>query len=156
MTTKISKFEKSEDTASSPGQRVAEDIHSLAIHLLRKLRREDTHSGLSAPRLSALSVIVFAGPITLKDLAAAEQVRSPTMTRVVQALEELGLVDRTANTSDARSSMLSATAAGKTLLLEGRERRVRALSTQIIALDPTDRDTLREATEILKRVVQAI
>ena len=75
---------------------VADRLHSAAIHLLRSLRREDDAVGLSAPRLSALSVVVFAGPITLGALAAAEQVRPPTMTRLVQALEAEGLVERLA------------------------------------------------------------
>src|SRR5271167_1153091 len=95
-------------------------LHSAAIHLLRKLRREDAGSGLNAPRLSALSVIVFGGPIALGDLAAAEQVRPPTMTRIVDALEEQGLVTKKQNKDDGRSTLLSATPAGKKLLMEGR------------------------------------
>lgn len=134
----------------------ADQLHSLAIHLLRKLRREDESSGLNAPRLSALSVIVFGGPITLGDLASAEQVRPPTMTRIVNALEEQGLVARTKNAADARSTHLSATPTGRQLLMEGRERRVRALATQIAELNPSDRATLQEAAEILKSVVRAI
>ena len=134
----------------------ADQLHSLAIHLLRKLRREDESSGLNAPRLSALSVIVFGGPVTLGDLAAAEQVRPPTMTRIVNALEELGLVTKTKNSSDARSTHLSATPSGRQLLMEGRERRVRALARQIAELEPHDRATLRQAAEILKSVVRAI
>src|SRR4051794_41857953 len=70
---------------------VADQLHSAAIHLLRSLRREDTASGLSAPRLSALSVVVFGGPLTIGALAAAEQVRPPTMTRLVAALQAQGL-----------------------------------------------------------------
>src|SRR5919199_1876113 len=73
---------------------VADRLHSAAIHLLRRLRKVDEASGLSAPRLSALSVLVFAGPRTLGELAAAEQVRPPTMTRLVRALERSGLVTR--------------------------------------------------------------
>ena len=69
---------------------LADVLHSAAIHLLRKLRREDAASGLNAPRLSALSVVVFAGPVTLGELAGAEQVRPPTMTRIVDALAEQG------------------------------------------------------------------
>ena len=65
---------------------VADRLHSAAIHLLRRLRREDDASGQSAPRLSALSVLVFGGPQTIGALAAAEQVRVPTMSRVVAAL----------------------------------------------------------------------
>ena len=65
--------------APDPTTELADRLHSAAIHLLRRLRREDDASGLGAPQLSALSVIVFAGPITLGALARAEQVRPPTI-----------------------------------------------------------------------------
>src|SRR5260370_22649761 len=71
------------DTAS-----VANRLHSAAIHLLRRARRVDTETQLPAPQLSALSVIVYPGPITLGALAAAEQGRPPTMTRLVGAMHE--------------------------------------------------------------------
>jgi len=137
-------------------QNIADQLHSAAIHLLRKLRKEDEGSGLNAPRLSALSVIVFGGPITLGDLAAAEQVRPPTMTRIVNALEEQGLVTKKQNKDDGRSTLLSATPAGKKLLMEGRARRVRALAKQIAALSREQRSALQEAAEILKAVIRAI
>jgi len=137
-------------------QNIADQLHSAAIHLLRKLRKEDEGSGLNAPRLSALSVIVFAGPVTLGDLAAAEQVRPPTMTRIVNALSEQGLVTRKQDTNDRRSTLLSATPAGKKLLMEGRARRVRSLAKQITGLSHKQRAALQEAAEILKEVVRAI
>src|SRR5277367_5422358 len=137
-------------------QNIAGQIHSASIHLLRKLRKEDEGSGLNAPRLSALSVIVFGGPVTLRDLAAAEQVRPPTMTRIVNALEEQGLVLKKQNANDGRSTLLSATPAGKKLLLEGRARRVCALAKQIAALNHEQRSVLQEAAEILKEVVRTI
>ena len=137
-------------------QNIADQLHSAAIRLLRKLRKEDEGSGLNAPRLSALSVIVFEGPVTLGDLAAAEQVRAPTMTRIVNALEEQGLVLKKQNANDGRSTLLSATSAGKTLLMEGRARRVRALAKQIAALNHEQRSALQEAAEILKVVVRKI
>lgn len=135
---------------------LADQLHSAAIHLLRKLRREDSASGLNAPRLSALSVVVFAGPLTLGDLANAEQVRPPTMTRIVDALADQGLVSKKKNTQDGRSTLIGATAAGKRLLMQGRERRVRALAAQIAALGSGDRAALEAATEILRRVIAAI
>lgn len=141
---------------SDQPQQIADQLHSVAIHLLRRLRREDDSSGLNAPRLSALSVIVFAGPLKLGDLAAAEQVRPPTMTRIVDALAALGLVRRGRNAKDGRSVLISATEAGKKLLYEGRERRVRALAAQIAALSVEDQERLSDAAEILKRVVSAI
>jgi DNA-binding MarR family transcriptional regulator len=141
---------------SEHSQTIAGLLHSNAIHLLRKLRREDEHSGLNAPRLSALSVIVFAGPVTLGHLAAAEQVRPPTMTRIVDALTEQKLVVRNKNVKDGRSTYIEATPAGKKLLMLGRQRRVRALASQIAVLHPSERAILREAAAILERVVAAI
>jgi DNA-binding MarR family transcriptional regulator len=134
-------------------QKLADQLHSLAIHLLRRLRREDDSSGLNAPRLSALSVIVFGGPVTLGDLAAAEQVRPPTMTRIVNALEELGLVTKEKCSSDGRSIHLSATAGGRELLLAGRELRVRALAAQVESLNPPEKEVLAAACEILQKIV---
>jgi DNA-binding MarR family transcriptional regulator len=139
--------------SSIDAQRLADQLHSAAIHLLRKLRREDAESGLSAPRLSALSVIVFAGPVTLGDLAAAEQVRPPTMTRIVDALAEKGLAIRRRNAKDGRSTLITATAAGKKLLLEGRERRVRALARQIATLSTEDQAAIKRTAEILRQVI---
>jgi DNA-binding MarR family transcriptional regulator len=138
---------------SLSSQELAEHLHSAAIHLLRRLRKEDQASGLNPPRLSALSVIVFAGPITLSDLAAAEQVRPPTMTRIVNALEEKRLVARKQNDRDARSICISATTAGKRILLAGRNRRIRALVRRIDALRETDRATLAEAVRILAKML---
>jgi DNA-binding MarR family transcriptional regulator len=141
---------------STDSQIIANQIHSTAIHLLRRLRREDAQSGLNAPRLSALSVIVFAGPLTLSDLAAAEQVRPPTMTRIVDALVEQKIVTRGKNAKDGRSTLITATPAGRKLLMQGRERRVRALARQIAALKPGERTVLHEAADILRQVVAAI
>ena len=135
---------------------LADRLHSAAIHLLRKLRREDAASGLNAPRLSALSVVVFAGPVTLGDLAAVEQVRPPTMTRIVDALAAKDLVEKRKNDQDARSTLIHATAAGKKLLMQGRERRVRALAEQIAGLNVEDRIVLELAAEILKKLIGAI
>ncbi|HEY8600987.1 MAG TPA: MarR family transcriptional regulator [Thermomicrobiales bacterium] len=124
-------------------------LHSAAIHLLRRLRREDDASGLSAPRLSALSVIVFGGPLSLGALAAAEQVRPPTMTRLVAALEAAGLVTREADPGDGRAILIRATSAGQRLLQEGRDRRTAVLARQLAALPPDDLATLERAAELL-------
>ena len=143
--------------ARGRGPRAADDLadrwHSLAIHLLRRLRREDVKAGLTGPRLSALSVIVFAGPITLGELAAAEQVRPPTMTRLVRALEREQLVRRENDPNDGRIVRLRATAKGDALLREGRTRRVRRLAQPLTELTTDERDTLQRAAEILARVV---
>src|SRR4051794_34088360 len=98
---------------------LADRLHSAAIHLLRRVRRVDDASGVSAAKLSALSVVVHAGPIALRDLAAAEQVRPPSMTRTVQELEADGLVVRQADASDRRVVRVRATPRGKHLLAHG-------------------------------------
>jgi DNA-binding MarR family transcriptional regulator len=135
---------------------LADKLHSAAIHLLRKLRREDESSGLNAPRLSALSVIVFGGPLSLGDLAAAEQVRPPTMTRIVNALETQMLVTRQRDPGDARIVRLTATAKGKALLMEGKKRRVDALANQIESLSGEDQRCLSEAGRILAELIRSI
>ncbi|HEX5180653.1 MAG TPA: MarR family transcriptional regulator [Gemmatimonadaceae bacterium] len=128
---------------------VADRLHSAAIHILRRVRREDTGMGLSAPRASALSVVVFGGPITLGALAATEQVRPPTMTHLVRALEALGLVTRVADPEDGRIVRIAATRRGTRLLAAGRARRVRVLSRQLRTLSKRDLATLARAAELL-------
>ena len=131
---------------------LADRLHSSAIHLLRRLRTQDAAAGLSAPRLSALSVIVFAGPIRMSDLAAAEQVRLPTISRLVSELERQGLVDRIPDESDARVQRVRATRAGRTLLEAGRARRVQELAGALAKLGEQERRTLARAAELLERV----
>jgi DNA-binding MarR family transcriptional regulator len=139
-------------TAGSPDE-LADRWHSLAIHLLRRLRREDSASALTGPRLSALSVIVFGGPVTLGELAAAEQVKPPTMTRLVSALEAAGLVRRESDRDDRRIVRLRATAKGEQLLYAGRARRVKRLAEPIAALTAAERRTLADAADVLASVV---
>ena len=133
---------------------VAARLHSASIRLLRTLRREDDGSGLSAPRLSALSVVVFGGPMSLAELAAAEQVKPPTMSRIVDALVERGLVTRIVKPGDRRSVEIAATSEGVRLLDAGRERRVAALIARLRKLADSERRALARGVEILERVVR--
>jgi len=133
---------------------LADRLHSAALHLMRRLRREDDASGLPAPQLSALSVIVFAGPITLGALAAAEQVRPPTITKLIAALERDGLVKRASNTADRRVVRVQATARGARLLSEGRRRRVASLAASLDALPASERDALARAIPVLEHVAR--
>jgi DNA-binding MarR family transcriptional regulator len=131
----------------------ADRLHSAAIHLLRRVRREDAGAGLPAPQLSALSVIVFRTGITLGELAHAEQVRPPTITRVVADLERAGLAVRTPRESDRRVIVVKATAKGERLLEEGRRRRIAALAEEIVRLPTTEIADLERAIDILERLV---
>ena len=142
-----------DDAPRDNAERTADRLHSAAIHLLRRLRREDAATGLSAPRLSALSVIVFGGPLTLGELASAEQVRPPTMTRLVSALEDEGLVARETDATDGRLTRIRATPTGRALLFRGRARRVAALTAEVRALAPAERDALARAADILDGVI---
>jgi DNA-binding MarR family transcriptional regulator len=131
---------------------LADKLHSAAIHLLRGVRREDAAAGLPPAQLSALSVVVFGGPLSLGRLAEAEQVRSPTMTRIVTALETAGLVTREPHPDDARSTLVTATGAGRELLLEGRRRRVSVLEERIAELEPSQRAAIAHAIDALEIV----
>ena len=131
---------------------LADRLHAAALHLLRRLRREDDASGLPAPQLSALSVIVFGGPITLGDLARAEQVRPPTISKLIVILEAKGLVERTVDASDRRITRVKATARGTKLLHDGRQRRVAALVASLTALPPSDCVLLARALPVLERI----
>jgi DNA-binding MarR family transcriptional regulator len=131
----------------------ADRLHSAAIHLLRRVRREDAGAGIPAPQLSALSVIVFRSGLTLGELAHAEQVRPPTITRIVAELEEAGLAVRTPRESDRRVILVKATKKGERLLEEGRRRRIAALAEEIVRLPTREIADLERAIDILERLV---
>jgi DNA-binding MarR family transcriptional regulator len=135
---------------------VADAIHSAAIHLLRGVRTEDEQAGVGPARLSALSVLVFGGPMRLTDLARAEQVKAPTMTKIVAGLERSGFVRRRIDPDDARAINLEPTARGSKLLQAGRERRVRRLAAALRGATPEELDVLARAAAILERVSAAI
>jgi DNA-binding MarR family transcriptional regulator len=133
---------------------MATRLHAASIRLLRALRREDDGSGLSAPRLSALSVIAFGGPLSLAELARAEQVRPPTMSRIVDYLVEEELATREMAPGDRRSVRIAVTDKGRALMDAGRERRVRALVERLLILAPSERRALARGVEMLERVTR--
>ena len=131
----------------------ADRFHSAAIHALRHVRREDPATGLSAARLSALSVLVFGGGRTLGELAKAEHVRPATMTRIVQALEVDGLVRREADADDRRVTRLRATAKGEHVMQQGRRRRVENLAQLLDRLPAADVARVHEAADLVERAL---
>jgi DNA-binding MarR family transcriptional regulator len=135
---------KHEMSLSSEACRVADLLHSAAIHLLRTVRARDQSTGIGPAQLSALSVLVFGGPRSLKELAEAEQVRPPTMSRIVTGLVRAGLVRRR-ETDDKRRLRLEATAKGTKILQEGRRRRVELLACSLQTLTESE---LQEATTL--------
>jgi DNA-binding MarR family transcriptional regulator len=132
---------------------VADQLHSAAIHLLRRLRVRDRESGIGPAQLSALSVLAFGGPRSLGELADAEQVRPPTMSRIVASLQRSGLVRRHA-TEDGRRIRLEATPKGVALMWEGRKRRVESLAKGLAGLLENEREQLGAAVALLQRVIR--
>ena len=128
---------------------VADRLHSAAIHILRRLRREDDASGLTAARLSALSVVVYMPSIRLGDLAAAERVAPASMSRLVAGLEREGLVKRRQDPEDGRAYLVEPTEAGRRLLEEGRRRRVAALARDVAELPREVRRRLGDILDVL-------
>jgi DNA-binding MarR family transcriptional regulator len=139
--------------SKEPATDLADAIHSAAIHVLRYLRTEDEALGLSAPKLSALSVLVFRGPLTVGELARAEQVTPATISRLVTELEDLGLVVRSADEGDARVRRVTPTAEGVALLRQGRRRRVARLAAALERLPASDQAVLGHAASLLERIV---
>src|SRR3979490_2427584 len=136
---------KSRSQPLSAVDAVADRLHSAAIHLLRRVRNQDAVTREGPARLSALSVLVFRGPKTLGELAAAEQVKPPTMSRIVAGLKRSRLVDITDDSGDARRMRIRAPAKGTRLLQKGRRLRIEYLAAELDALPPQELVKLGEA-----------
>lgn len=143
-------------TSTNRRTAVADALHSAAIHLLRGVRKEDERTGVGPARLSALSVLVFAGPMRVTELARIEQVKPPTMTKIIAGLEAAGLVRRDADAEDARAVRLESTTRGTKLLQEGRRRRVKRLADALKTLTSDELDVLARAAAIVERVSATI
>ena len=127
-------------------------LHSAAIRLLRRVRVVDAETGLSAPKLSALSVLTFGGPSSLSALARAEQVTAPTMSKLVADLEAEGLVAKRADREDRRGVRIEVTPKGRALMEQGRRRRLALLSGRMAKLSRTERAQLDAAIDLMLRL----
>jgi len=127
-------------------------LHSAAIRLLRRVRVVDAETGLSAPKLSALSVLTFGGPSSLSALARAEQVTAPTMSKLVADLEAEGLVAKRADREDRRGVRIEVTPKGRALMEEGRRRRLALLSARMAKLSRAERAQLDAAIDLMLRL----
>ena len=132
---------------------LADSLNSAAIHLLRRVRKEDRASGIGPAQLSALSVLVFGGAMSLGDLAAAEQVKPPTMVRIVHSLSEQRLVTARGDKHDRRKIGIEATARGRGLMLRARKRRVQALAGLVAGASPKEQEQLRAAVGIIRHLL---
>lgn len=135
---------------------VASALNSGAIHLLRSLAAVDRQAGLTPARLSALSVIVFAGPRQLGELAAAEGVAGPTMTRIVDGLVGGGLAERRPDPGDGRVVVIAATPAGEDLMRAAAGRRISAIASAIAELPAADRRRLTASAGLLDRLTEIV
>lgn len=133
---------------------LAERLHSTAIRLLRLVRVQDTATGIAPARLSALSVIVFGGPVSLRDLARAEQVRPPTMSRIVSALEAEGLARRRVNQQDRRAVLIETTEKGVAMLKQGRKRRVKFLASYLSQLANSELSDIERAVQAIQKAFE--
>src|ERR1700722_6492702 len=133
---------------------LADRLHSAAIYLLRRVRRQDAALGEGPARLSALSVLVFGGPTTLGGLASAEQVKPPTMSRIVAGLVGSRVVAGNADPHDARRMHIRPTAKGKSLLLKGRQLRVESFAAKLGGLSQEDLGKLEDGVAVLRSVLE--
>ncbi|OQW60624.1 MAG: hypothetical protein A4S17_10070 [Proteobacteria bacterium HN_bin10] len=131
---------------------VAEALHRAAIRLLRAVRVADDETGVSAPKLSALSVLTFGGPMSLSALARAEQVTPATMSKLVSDLEAAGLAAKRVDRADKRGVRIEATAKGKALMEAGRRRRLALLQQRLTKLTREERAQLQQAAALMLRV----
>jgi DNA-binding MarR family transcriptional regulator len=138
---------------SNRSAEAADRIHSAAIHLLRRVRVVDAEMGLTPARASALSVLVFGGARSLTELAAAEQVSVPTMSRLVAGLEADGLVRRRPDVADGRSVRLTATPRARRILQRGRERRTELLQDLLRGASAREVEAVRRAAEVIERAL---
>lgn len=134
---------------------LADELHSAAIHLLRLVRTEDRATGVGPAQLSALSVLVFGGSMSLRRLAATEQVKPPTMVRIVQGLVERQLAMSRADPSDARKVRISATRRGRWLMLRARKQRVQALAELLAPRSQAELQQLQQAAKTLQSLISS-
>ncbi len=131
---------------------VANQLHSVAIHVLRRARATDKEAGLTPERLSLLSILAYAGPKSISELASYEMVSLPAITRIVNYLEDLELVSRDKKSDDGRIVRVTPTKKGLELMEEGRRRRVEHVAHELSSLRRLELMVVAEATELLTQI----
>ena len=132
---------------------LAPRLRMAIVRTARRLRQE-AGSPLTPSQGAALATIDRHGPLTPSELASRERIQRPTATRILSRLEEHGLIERTADLYDRRSSLLTVTTTGKDLLEELRTRKTAFLAARLDGLEPEERATLERAADILERVLE--
>jgi len=144
-----------ESARMTDDESVVETAAHLRLAITRTARRlrQEAGADLSPSQSSALVAIDRHGPLTPSELATHERVQRPTATRVLARLEELGLVDRASDPADRRSSLISVSAAGRTLLRRQLSRKNQFLARRLATLEPDEVATLDRAAAILERLL---
>ena len=125
----------------------------LAVTRTARRLRQEAGGGLSPTLAAALATVERHGPLTPSELATRERVQRPTATKLIARLEAEGLVARTADPVDRRSSLIAASEAGRVLLADLRSRKDHYLEQRLRALDAADRATLARAADLLEHLL---
>ena len=133
---------------------LAEQLRAAINRLNRRLRQTRPVGELTQNQISVLGSLELAGALTPRELSDAERVQPPTMTKVLARLEERGLVQRAPHPTDGRQVLLSATEAGRAVLLEQRRMKAEWLTGRLARLSATDREVLAQAAEILEGIAR--
>lgn len=132
---------------------LAAELRPVILRLGRRLRQmQDESVELTASQSSVMGVLLRRGDLTMGELALEEQVRPPTITRVVKGLEERGLLLRTPAPQDGRQSLVGLTAAGRDVLETNRRRRNEWLTERLAELDADERELLRRVLGVLEKM----
>lgn len=142
------------DATSDTTSDLASSLRLAVTRLARRLRQEGAEGGITPSQLSALATIERFGPLTLGELAAHERVQPPTMTRIVAALGDAGLVTREVDAGDRRVARVQVTPAGRRLLARSRRRKTAFLATRLRRLDDDQRRLLQHAVPLLERLLE--
>jgi|APCry1669192010_1035390.scaffolds.fasta_scaffold14439_2 DNA-binding MarR family transcriptional regulator len=131
---------------------IASDLRRSVTRLNRRLR-QNSLGGVSPAQASLLASVDILGNATLGDLAAREQVQPPTVTRLVAALEEMGLVQRITDENDRRCQRVSLTALGRREVTQIRARKTEYLATRLAQLPESERELLPALAVLLEHLV---
>jgi DNA-binding MarR family transcriptional regulator len=131
----------------------ASQLRNAIVRTSRALRQDAAdETGLGAATTAALATINRSGPLTPSELAEIEHVKRPSITRTLASLEREGLVERTPDPADGRSSLVAITDAGRERLARLRRRKSAYLARRLRKLDPDEVETLARAAELLERM----
>jgi DNA-binding MarR family transcriptional regulator len=131
---------------------LAHDLRLAVMRLSRRLRNQRVNTAVTLTHLAALSTLKRHGPMSPGELAGHERVQPPSMTRVVVALEAMGLVTRTPHPTDGRQVVIELTPAAEELLTAEARAREAWLTGQLEDLSPEERTVLREAAVIMDKL----